>query len=453
MALLTGMTDEQNFMIQHLGLHPSALRLKKLMIYACHNCWENDAQRLNAIDWQSLAQELRYRNPTPEHLRACLDALVVTLNKPTEYLPLISTITEALKPLYTHVIPPWHDPEDDDIPTQIEYANPPIDSELDALEPLSPQGLTILERDPDLIRIKKLLICTARNYWETDTQTLASTSLPQLVTELQAQHPTQLGLQTAITQVVQNLSKPLEYRRVANVILQHISELFVPPSPGTRIPPVLETESTESVELTVPDPGNLPRTAQNQPPSPQTAIQRAHESSVDKPLDLFDLRLEIMKFTNPLRAKILLFSILYHDFDFTGQDWDNLKLYSLDGLLRNLLNVCDTWDAVVSNLQDAADRQRDPETSQDVASALMKALKPVYNVPRSHIQQIIKPFSVADATQVIHPHHDLALEISEDATEARMPPDATAVEGSNTIVTRWNNDEATATNAPPQIFA
>jgi hypothetical protein len=437
------MADELDLIIQRLGLHPSANRIKKLMVYACCDRWESDAQVLATTDWPVLIKTLRHQHPTPEHLRARLDALVGTLNKQSDYFPVVNLIAESLAQFYPHpsTAP---DPTSDEIPTQVETAaqlcnaTPCLNDVPDAI-------IQALAQEPDSDRIKKLLICAVRNYWETDSQKIANIPIGELIAELRLQQSTLVGLQAMLSRVVQNLSKPVQYRIIADIIVRHLRVLFSDANTSsTAALPVTGADS----EMTVPDP--LPPAP---PPVQQTVIQRAREKTVGKALDLFDLRLEVMKTTNPLRAKILLFSILYYDFNFQPQDWANLKLYSLDGLLRSVLKVCATWEALDTNLRAVARRQPDFEIYVDVITALLKCLKPAYTEAQPYLQQVIKTVSVADATQVVRQHDATVIAINDDATEVDRHQAAPPSEPPY-IITDWQKDSAPAAPlAVTQIMA
>jgi hypothetical protein len=432
------MTDEHDLIIQQLGLHPSATRVKKLMVYACSDRWESDAQVLAAAEWPALIHQLRQLHPTPEHLRARLDALVGTLNKQAEYFSVVSIITDALAQFYPKLTPIA--PQADDIPTQIETT-----AQVVSVDELSKSFVVqALTNEPDCDRLKKLLICATRQYWETNNQKLSTITFTDLVTELKQQQPTLVDLQTTLDQVVQNLSKPVEYRLVADVLIRHLQPLLHnPASAAIGIP--AEAQANIDSDKTVPDlaaPAALPVR--------QTALPRGQETKASKSINLFDLRLEVMKTTNPLRAKILLFSILYYDFNYQAQDWANLQLYSLDGLMRSVLKVCDTWDAVESNLRDVAQRQHDAVAYTDVLTALIKCFKLAY-AATAHFQAI-KTVSSADATQVVQ-NDATAIEINDDATEIDANQEATLIEPPQ-IITRWAPTESPV--SPPamtEIFA
>jgi hypothetical protein len=94
--------------------------------------------------------------------------------------------------------------------------------------------------------------------------------------------------------------------------------------------------------------------------------------------DPFAVRLAIMKYANPLRAKILAFSTVHHTFETRGQDWSNLRTHSFDSLLRALYESHTDFQQLVEQLCQTAHRLEAPDESLQAAEAIAKALKPYY---------------------------------------------------------------------------
>ena len=104
----------------------------------------------------------------------------------------------------------------------------------------------------------------------------------------------------------------------------------------------------------------------------------AGESSERDPGNLFDVRQKILQQTNPLRAKILIFSTLYHEFTFSDRDWLLLKTQELDKLLRQMFNVCGSLAELESNLYGTADHLDNTDEYDQAASVIIKAMNPCY---------------------------------------------------------------------------
>lgn len=395
------MSDASALIAHQLERDPNAVRIKKLILYACKDWWESDSARLSAIDLEELVDELRQRYPTLERLRSRLNHLVGTLNKSTEYQVVAQLITVELSALYVTG-------GSDGATTQIVSPSSPVTPHA--------QIAQMLERDANLSRIKKLLVCVCRKYWEANPYVIEQTLLTDLLQELTKTYVTLDCLRAGLAATVKTLNKPIEYALIAEAILQVIEPLYS-----------IETPTAKRLKPTARD---LAPTAQ------------AYSPSKPLPIDLFDLRLEIFKYANPLRAKILLFSLAYYRFEFRSQDWLNLKLYSLEGLLRTILSQAvsaernpgrTALEDLQHRLQEMAQQFSDPSELGgsnsneylDAGQALIKALKPNYSVLQQQIQHALQSGSAADitcasSTQVVQ--HSPALERHQSRDSLREAP-------------------------------
>jgi hypothetical protein len=333
------MSDEFAFVIQQLEQDANALRIKKLLLYVCKNWWENDATRLSVISLSSLIEEIWQTHLTVEHLRSRLTHLVGTLNKSAEYFPIAHTIASVLEILYTQKT------------SAIAVPKSPV-----------PQDPIIekLEQEVQLIRIKKLLICACRKYWEANPKVIEQIALKELIDDLIELHPTFDQLRSGLNTVVKTLNKPIEYFAVAEVILREVEVRY---GKANEPQPISETV----------------------------------EGTTDL-IDLFDIRLEILKYANPLQAKILLFSVAYYLFEFRNQDWLNLRLYSLDGLLRTVLSQTSSLEDLQQKLQSKAQYLSQSEQYVEIVPVIVKSLKSKYTLLQRQIQKIMQSSSVADMT-------------------------------------------------------
>ncbi|PSB17595.1 hypothetical protein C7B65_18070 [Phormidesmis priestleyi ULC007] len=360
------MADQYTPIVCQLEQDANAVRIKKLILYACKNWWENDLNRLSVISLQSLVQELRYLNPTLERLQYKLKLLVGTLSKQEEYLQVANTIIENLAALYRTA------PAIEKTP----ISTNPLDGIGGELQTQITQALEQAANSSS--RIKKLMICAALKYWETDPIKVEQAEIKKLISELAHQYPTIESLQIGLAAIVKSLNKPIEYAAIANMILREMGKLYV------------QEDGVPLQEAA----GVLTSQALNQPIC-QTA---------DPALSLFDIRLEIIKFANPLRAKILLFSLVYYPFTGKEQDWSNLKLYSLEGLLRSVTTVCSSLEALQLKLEEMAHQLNQPEEYLAVASVILKSVKPGYAELQQQQQDLeISAADVtrADSTQVL----------------------------------------------------
>lgn len=219
----------------------------------------------------------------------------------------------------------------------------------------APKRTTALDQDVNVSRIKKLLIYTCRRYWEANSYVIEQISTSDLIDELMQQYSTLEELRSSLNVVVKTLNKTAEYALVAETILREVQSLY---GEKDSVPVACEAE----------------------------------------PIDFFDVRREILKYSNPLKAKILLFSSVYYLFEFCPQDWSNLKLYSLDGLLRTVLTQTETIEEFQQLLNCKASQLKEAETYLEIVPVLMRSLKSNYTHFRRNLLISLNTSSVADTT-------------------------------------------------------
>ena len=87
---------------------------------------------------------------------------------------------------------------------------------------------------------------------------------------------------------------------------------------------------------------------------------------------------QLLRKTNPLRSKILIFSTIYHQFDFSDHDWMALRTQELDALLRNLFDACPTLDELDSRLHRTARDLEGTEENLQAADLLVRCFTRFY---------------------------------------------------------------------------
>jgi hypothetical protein len=413
MAVLTHFDDQFNETIRRLVNDQNLLRIKKLLVYTCRNSWESDLVRLNHYDLRELVRELIAIAPTLDQLKQRLDLVVKTINKPAEYTLIANAVVNHLKKLYT------------DAPQLFE-------SNLDHAACL--EVVQSFKQDQDYLRIKKVLYCACRHTWENNLSKLTQVNIFNLVQELFQLAPQQADLDAILQRIVSTLNRQDEYQAIAEKISQAFHHLYQTPhdeaqeqthiinhavdrlgasypavaAPNQPTSALKPTHSTNNTALTPPpQPNNQPSSH----PIPQYNDLRsftpfaAPVTSVDPVLDaeglpdsgppanvvrrsldpskLFDLRIEIMKFTNPLRAKILMLTTLHPSTPVhvqVHQMYQTLNRYQLDELLQELFQSYKALPELAVDLKQAA--QQLPETDQYLQSAetVVRALRPIYEM-------------------------------------------------------------------------
>ncbi|NCJ06902.1 hypothetical protein GS597_10355 [Synechococcales cyanobacterium C] len=246
----------------------------------------------------------------------------------------------------------------------------------------------MLQQHPEALRIHKLIYAIYHHRWENDPQILLNAPILGLIQSLQQQAPTPAALQGQLIQVAKQLNKPERYLAISQIILGIVSPLYTShntpretvSSPATPaiVPPT--TASPTLVPLATVPPATVPPAtlppATQPPPHP-----RATEGMADLDYDHFEARLAIIKYANPLRAKILIFSAVDHPFGFSRQDWDSLQQWSLDQLIRQLVQsypMASRLEQCLDQLATGFAELPPLEQMRQDAEAIVRAVRPLY---------------------------------------------------------------------------
>ncbi|MBW4474211.1 MAG: adenylate/guanylate cyclase domain-containing protein [Stenomitos rutilans HA7619-LM2] len=342
-------------------------RIKKLAFYVCKRRWENDQSQLDGVRLQDLIAELHQSMPTLERLTIAIDSFVQTLSKQAEYSLIANAITSKLKRLYDASTP-----ESATAQPQPPQALAPLDASPPSTEPTTLYAAIAhsLEPEPNLLRIKKLLLYVCCRQWETDTSKLEQLPLESLLQNVHQMTRTVEQLETAMQAVVKTLNKQDEYRAIAQIIVAKLEPLY-PSYQTAPEPPPNDVAETAFEVAAVEQPMVVEA-------SDRVIAISSPSPSQNASLNLFDFRLGIMKYANPLQAKILLFSALHEPFDFTHQAWSTLKQHDLDSLLSHVLSLCKTYTDLEACLFGAARRLPEPEAMVQTAEAVIKCLRTYY---------------------------------------------------------------------------
>jgi hypothetical protein len=85
---------------QALDEHEQRIRIKKLMLGACRNRWENDSRKINQLELSALVRELYERSPNLERLSWILIHVVSRVNKIALYFSIAHFVFCQLRLLY-----------------------------------------------------------------------------------------------------------------------------------------------------------------------------------------------------------------------------------------------------------------------------------------------------------------------------------------------------------------
>ncbi|MEQ9482729.1 hypothetical protein [Coleofasciculus sp. F4-SAH-05] len=377
--------------VKNLETHDNSTRIKKLMVYTCQSQWENDLSILNQYEFSDLIQQLRVSHVSLEQLRSRLYSFAETLNRQAEYLLVADTIIHQLEPLYS---------EPEELTQVVAVKSQPKA----ATQPpwIVLETASELEEDSNILRIKKLMLYVGQNHWETDSQILEQLNVADLIQELRDSYPSIEKLSAALKQQVQTLNRQAEYIVVAKTILKALQKLYTDDSEITSVKAVKAVRSQPPAPppKTLPSPINRgnrntqQREDKNEFTHQQSAIKNQQSSGVTSqengqnltqdstskpcPYDPFDLRLNVMKYTTPLRAKLLIFSVLYHPIKKTHHDWLLMKAKPLDDLLFELFSTCPTIEELEAKLFQTAQALEDADENIQAAGAIAQSMKRFY---------------------------------------------------------------------------
>jgi len=272
-----------------------------------------------------------------------------------------------------------------------------------------------LEQDVNLSRIKKIIFFACKDFWENEPAQLASADLGILIEELCAKYSRLEDIEAVLNSIVSKVNKKTEYALVADLIVCQLSRLY-------------EYEDFTKLETNISSFGGHQAPAFDDHFSSEVS---SDEERARDPGNLFDVRQRILQQTNPLRAKILIFSSLYHEFTFSERDWLLLKTQELDNLLRQLFNVCGSLAQLESQLYTTASNLENRDENDQAASVIIQAMNPCYakmqqeegneaeysateNFDQTHLNNIVYEqtelvdrrsnyFEAGDATHLIQP--------------------------------------------------
>jgi hypothetical protein len=401
---------------RYLEQHDEGQRIKKLIFCLCKKYWENDLNVLNSQSLDTLLLELVQNRPNIEQLTFSMYKLVKTLNRPKVYAAVAKTILDQLGPIYTaqadeELADPssgtpaievlaieadgsTENPTGFEKATQLEMGPAPLPAAISSPEAIAQDVAQTLCQHPEQARIKKLMFAVSRGAWENNLEIIENYGFVNLILDLHRNFATKADLQVGFDQIVNNINKATLYLAIANLILAQMEKLYnnnLGPSPEVEANPInteiikstpqplSRRQSGEHIQTSIIDFSQTQKSTDPiltvlgsipvPPPPPMISLSREY--------NLFELRQEIMQYTNPLRAKILLFSILFHHWDHSGQDWGMMRSYGLDDLVEQVITSQKSPHDVELKLYAQARDMPDKEAYVQTANTLLKVLKPL----------------------------------------------------------------------------
>ncbi|MTF39447.1 hypothetical protein [Cyanobacterium aponinum] len=329
---------------------PEAKRAKKLVFYVSQRYWESDFSIVNNYSFESLLEVLYESNPTIEDLKALLYQAVNTLNRKGVYVKIAQYVYKRMSKLYTE--------DAQTVSNASEYQGNELEPEL--IDRIC-ENIEYHEESP---RIKKLIFAACKQYWENDINVIEMYDLRELVLELYELYPNAKRLRKALDKIVASINRQNFYSFIADTIIGELTYLYKH-EPAEIREQGNEDEDTKLIRAKKPNQSSdISKETQIAIEQRHSVIESVEESpnptkeeeslSIKQGTDvepsaipegqvlpwlkvdsLFDLKQDIMQYTNPLRAKIVLFYTVYQ-IDPYEQHWSIVRTCNLDDLLIKL---------------------------------------------------------------------------------------------------------------------
>ncbi len=377
--------------VQFLQGHEEALRIKKLIFCISKKQWENDINVLNQVSLKSLIQELLSVKPNRYQLTFSVYKVIKILNRPAAYEAVATLVIEKIAQLYNS-----KDEEEDGGNTVNLSRSVVIPEETVSSDPelIIEKIAQKLETNREEVRIKKLIFAACKKRWENDIHVIDQFEFKKLIREIRNIYGTPDELRKVFNKISDNLNKPGLYAAISNIIVEQLLMLYQVSqieSVGTQSSKTqifnaqiiqvnnsynLNQNRGQDFETSVVDLSDVSRSYPTQETAQIIPIG-AEPSPFKMDLRIFNIKAEIMQSTNPLRSKILLFSILEHPWEQSDHDWAMLKTYTLNDLLQQLLTSQKSLKQIDSQLQAIAKSLPASEDNLQCANAIVEILKRV----------------------------------------------------------------------------
>jgi hypothetical protein len=285
------------------------------MLYClCTGRWEKDTDYLNSINFQYLIEQIVRENNTLELLRALLQNLIGTVNKPKQYIAVAKLIYLAIGQLY---------PEFDR-----EHGN--------KSKPASPQ----VETAPT----------PSSRISQPEPTNSALGAVPSAFQRAYAPEPTQLT-DLGVPSSLQRSYEPQPTQQFED--RAHPDDDVDESAYETYCAPDLCEDGQYDAEV-----------QDDRPIIPE--------------YDPFVLRQNVMSYANPLRAKIILLLMLKPDFNFSSQSVSMMRDYQLDDLIWDVLKNYPSVSLLEEGMTFAVEQLVEIEEYGKAANGLLQSLIPVY---------------------------------------------------------------------------
>ncbi|MDT9276850.1 MAG: hypothetical protein P5680_19945 [Limnospira sp. PMC 737.11] len=277
-----------------------------------------------------------------------------------------------------------------------------------------------LDTSDEVFRIKKIMICATHGKWESDSAVIENTPMRDLVQSLYWSTQSLERLNSILNKILSKINKKTEYTVIVNLVLSQVGRLYLEG----------DQESSTEMVMTSYQSSDRPHSQLDWSVNPENFNHNPPPKKLD---NIFDIRFKIMQTANPLRVKILIFSVLENEFTFSDRDWLQLKSIELDNLIEQLFQMFPNFEDLKVYLKKMVAYLEDSDEDAQVATILIEAMrlcygKPSFNyssfqeLPDSHYSQDQQLSEIAK-TQGIDLNESQTIQVSTPAnvTQSNIP--------------------------------
>ncbi len=368
------MTSISQIPVQDLEQQHQQMMMKKLLFASCRHYWENDHAVLSSTKTADLITELLQAQPTLESLKTRLEQVVTHLNKPEKYYPIANQLIGKIGKLYGEAVDDLIEPV-----SAIKQRERPMNAPLTESSQLT-QIVQEFEQDRNAQRIHKMLFALSKQRWENNPEILSSHPLQELTQDVHQKYSDLERLALSLLKILKGLNKQHTYSKVSRSIITQFAKLYQVEKVETGLLLSLVDLPTKQT-LKQAKTTETYSSAEN--PKIESDIRRPYYPNYDS----YQLRQRVMKYTNPLRVKMLLYYTLTPEAIKSQEAVDALllKTYELDKMLEKLIYEYKTLQELQDNLETTAlgissikNKMFSVDQNLQVAKAIVMSVKPLY---------------------------------------------------------------------------
>jgi hypothetical protein len=339
--------------VNYLEQHRETARIKKMLYCLCTSRWEKDADYLNSINSQYLIEQIVRENQTLDRFRVRLQDLVKTVNKPKHYIQIAKVIYLSIGQLYPEFQQAHGGGKSSTVKASIsETGGSGSDSQINS---------TAEQVIPVAIQQAYIAEPTQPKY---PSQNDVASITPE---PTQPKYPSQNDVASITPEPTQ--PKYSSQNSVASI------QRFMAPLP------------TPQFEVETPISDDIDESAYETYCEPEIPTEMSPPDRVEVPeYDLFVLRQNVMSYTNPLRAKMILLVMLHPHINFGSQSNATIREYYLDDLLLEVLKTYPTIHDLEENMTYAVEQLIEIEEYGKAANGLIQSLASIYALPTSNVR-------------------------------------------------------------------